>query len=32
MQRIGGTLVRGLVYLLIALATFVVVTLVTARG
>lgn len=32
MQRIGGTLVRGLIYLLIALATFVVVTLVTSRG
>jgi hypothetical protein len=30
--RIGGPLVRGLVYVLIALATFVVVTLLWSRG
>jgi hypothetical protein len=32
LQRVGGMIVRGLVYVLIALATFVVVTLVTSRG
>jgi hypothetical protein len=31
-QRVGSILVRGLVYLLIALAAFVVVTFVTSRG
>lgn len=32
LQRVGGMIVRGVVYVLIALAAFVVVTLVTARG
>lgn len=31
-RRVGGMAVRGLVYVLIALATFVLVTFVTARG
>jgi hypothetical protein len=31
LQRIGGTILRALVYVLIALATFVVFTLVTSR-
>jgi hypothetical protein len=31
-RRVGGMLARGLIYVLIALATFVVVTFVTARG
>jgi hypothetical protein len=31
-QRVGGTILRGLVYVLIALATFVVFTFVTSRG
>jgi hypothetical protein len=31
-RRAGGMIVRGLVYVLIALATFVLVTFVTARG
>jgi hypothetical protein len=32
LQRVAGATVRGLVYVLIALATFVVFTFVTARG
>jgi hypothetical protein len=32
MQRVGGAIVRGLVYVLIALAAFVVFTFVTSRG
>jgi hypothetical protein len=31
-RRVGGMFVRGLVYVLIAMAAFVVVTLVTARS
>jgi hypothetical protein len=32
LQRVGATIVRALVYVLIALATFVVFTVVTSRG
>jgi hypothetical protein len=32
MQKVGGVVVRGLLYLLIALASFVLFTFVTSRG
>jgi hypothetical protein len=32
LRRVGGIVVRGLFYVLLALATFVVVTIVTSRG